>query len=64
MHEVIVRIKEKLRCIRLSDDYQEFPTEQFEDGLVKAKNFFKGNESPKVTKASHGINKGLCQTEQ
>ena len=60
MHEVIVRIKEKLRCIRLSDDYQEFPsldTEQFEDGLVKAKDFFKGKESPKVTKASHGINK-------
>ena len=52
MDDVIDLIKEKLRW---SDDYQVFPpldTEQFEDGLVKAKNFLEGKESPKVIKAS------------
>ena len=53
MDDVIDLIKEKLRCIRLSDDYQVFPsldTEQFEDGLVKAKDFLEGKENPKVIK--------------
>ena len=55
MDDVIYLIKEKLRCIKWSDDYQFFPsldTEQFEDGLVKAKNFSEGKKSPKIIKAS------------
>ena len=59
MRNVIARIKEKLRCIKWSDDFQVFPSlkskqlengEQFEDGLVKAKDFFKGEESPNIIK--------------
>ena len=55
MDDVIDLIKEKLRCIRLPDDYQVFPsldTGQFEDSLVKANNFLEGKESPKVIKVS------------
>ena len=59
MHEVIDLIKEKLHCIKSPGDFQDFPSletdqfedgKQFEDGLVKAKEFLEGKRSPNINK--------------